>query len=406
MPYHAELRFFEKLMDNYHFQTVVFDMDKPPELDNGLRRLLGLIEHYGDLRGLLQLQPNTIYTAEDSFGCCYNGLQLPEENRVMVIGPYLRRDMTDAVIGALLQKHHLPADLLPSLRQYYATLPYIENEKLLLTLLNTLGEVLWNSKDNFSMEYLGSPGRLELSQEALEAGDLQMEEADMRILEERYAAERRLMHAVAHGQLHQAQMMISRTHESLLEHRVSDTLRSLRNYGIILNTLLRKAVEEGGVHPVHINRLSSAMARKLENTHSTAETLQLFNTMVHKYCLLVKNHSLQKYSLLVQHVILRIEADLTADLSLKAHAQHQNVNASYLSTLFKKETGVTLTEYVNRARIDHAIFLLNATERQIQTITQECGIPDVNYFTKLFKRVIGKTPKEYRQDTRRLITEK
>jgi YesN/AraC family two-component response regulator len=100
-------------------------------------------------------------------------------------------------------------------------------------------------------------------------------------------------------------------------------------------------------------------------------------------------------------VILRIETDLVADLSLKAHAEYLSVNASYLSNLFKKETGITLTEYVNRARIDHAIFLLNTTDMQIQTIAQNCGVPDVNYFTKLFKRTIGKTPKEYREGARR-----
>ena len=70
------------------------------------------------------------------------------------------------------------------------------------------------------------------------------------------------------------------------------------------------------------------------------------------------------------------------------------MNASYLSTLFKKETGITLTEFVNRSRIDQAIFLLNTTDMQIQSVAQNCGIPDVNYFTKLFKRMIGKTPKE------------
>ena len=109
---------------------------------------------------------------------------------------------------------------------------------------------------------------------------------------------------------------------------------------------------------------------------------------------------MKHYSKLVQHVILRIETDLTADLSLKTHAQYFNVNASYLSALFKKETGSTLTDYVNRLRIDHAIFLLNASDMQVQTIAQYCGIPDVNYFTKLFKRTVGKTPKEYRQETR------
>jgi len=48
----------------------------------------------------------------------------------------------------------------------------------------------------------------------------------------------------------------------------------------------------------------------------------------------------------------------------------------------------------------HAIFLLNATDMQVQTIAQYCGIPDVNYFTKTFKRIVGKTPKEYRAGAR------
>ena len=63
----------------------------------------------------------------------------------------------------------------------------------------------------------------------------------------------------------------------------------------------------------------------------------------------------------------------------------------------KKETGSTLTEYVNRKRVEHAIFLLNSTNLQIQEIAAACGIPDVNYFTKIFKKQVGNTPKEYRE---------
>ena len=87
--------------------------------------------------------------------------------------------------------------------------------------------------------------------------------------------------------------------------------------------------------------------------------------MVHKYCLLVKNHSMKGYSLLIQKVLVRIDSDLTADLSLKTQAALLNVNASYLSTLFKKETGQTLTDYVNKKRVEHALFLLNSSSMQI-----------------------------------------
>lgn len=103
------------------------------------------------------------------------------------------------------------------------------------------------------------------------------------------------------------------------------------------------------------------------------------------------------YSLLIRKALTFIDVDLTADLGLKAMAERLNVNASYLSTLFKKETGTTLTDYVSKKRIDYAILLLNTTSMQIQTIAQYCGIPDVNYFTKTFKKYVNRTPKEYRE---------
>ncbi|MBR3873169.1 MAG: helix-turn-helix domain-containing protein [Clostridia bacterium] len=405
MPYQTELQFFCRLMENFSFQTHIFAQGQPPEVDKGLRRLLELKDSNAELHRLDQLEPRKIYAARDSFACSYKSLLLPD-GQVLLAGPYLQQEMTDSIILRLLDHHHLPTSLLPTLRQYYATIPYIEKEYIVLTAFTTLGETLWGSKDNFTMEYMESADLLQMSPTAPEARERMTEAADLKLLEARYDSERRLMHAVSHGQTHQAQMLISRAHESVLESRVPDAMRNLRNYGIVLNTLLRKAAEQGSVHPLHIDKLSSAMARRMENVRTPAETFQLFNTMVHKYCLLVKTHSMQNYSQLVQHVILRIETDLASDLSLKAHADHLNVNASYLSTLFKKETGMTLTEYVNRSRIDHAIFLLNTTDMQVQSIAQSCGVPDVNYFTKLFKRMIGKTPKEYRQDTRRLVTER
>ena len=120
--------------------------------------------------------------------------------------------------------------------------------------------------------------------------------------------------------------------------------------------------------------------------------------MAHRYCLLVKKHSLKPYSPLIQKVISRVEFDLAGDLSLKANARELNVNASYLSTLFKKELGMTLTEYVNGKRVEYAIYLLNTTKLSISMVGQRCGIQDDNYFTKIFKKYVGKTPKQFRQE--------
>ena len=47
-------------------------------------------------------------------------------------------------------------------------------------------------------------------------------------------------------------------------------------------------------------------------------------------------------------------------------------------------------------REEYGVLLLNTTNMQVQTIAQHCGISDINYFTRIFKKYIGKAPKEYR----------
>lgn len=395
----SEYSFFCKLMDNLHIHVHRFQPDQPPLIDLSIGDLTGYENRSREM--FHEMQDNVLYLVCDVFAFCYCYLRLPETREVLLIGPYLCRTVSEQEIMMMLEHGGLSPRMFAPMKLAYDNLPQIANEDLLITLLTTLGERIWGSAGSFELQRIHAE-KLLLNEDILEDHLPQVitEAANFKLMENRYEAEKRLMHLISQGRTHRAQMIIEQISDRTLETRAADPLRNMKNYGIVLNTLLRKAVEQGGVHPFHIDQLSSQMAKKLEQTRTLEQCRTLFSSMVHKYCLLVKNHSMQNYSLLVQHVILRIEADLTADLSLKAHANALNVNASYLSTLFKKETGSTLTDYVTRKRIDNAIFLLNATDMQVQTIAQYCGIPDVNYFTKTFKRLIGKTPKEYRAHTR------
>lgn len=215
-------------------------------------------------------------------------------------------------------------------------------------------------------------------------------------LEERYEFENRCAQAVSQGNVSVIDQLCSYGNTINFIPRQQNSLRDYKNYMIIINTILRKAAEQSAVHPVYLDRLSGKFAKKIEAlTAVPSHTLE--REMLHKYCLLVRNYSLKGYSSTIQKVLNQINLNLTSDLSLKALSEMFNISAGYLSTLFKKETGCTLTDYVNKQRIEYAILLLNTTDLQIQTIASYCGIYDINYFTRTFKKFKGMTPKKYRE---------
>ena len=404
MRYESELTFLRNLLNKFRLGVYILDpsADGFPTFDLGLRSLLCDTFDYKKrvLESAEFISSNRIYRVTDEYLCNYLFFKLPDLTKpeFLLIGPYTPVSPSKQEIITCAEKFALPPNLFPQLEKYYADLPCLLNEDVLLTIVNTFGELVFGGADNFSVEYLDRFLSEKVSPVASRPDYHEPEEAflSMKVLEERYASENALLKAVSHGQIHKA--IMPSLSKICYEKRLTDPIRDLKNYTIILNTLLRKAAESGAVHPLHIDSLSSQFARRIELITSEKGCVALQREMVHKYCLLVKNHSTKNYSLLVRKVITRIDFDLTADLSLKTQAELLNVNASYLSTLFKKETGSTLTDYVNRKRVEHALFLLNSSTMQIQTIAQYCGIQDVNYFTKTFKKYIGKTPKEYREE--------
>ena len=216
-------------------------------------------------------------------------------------------------------------------------------------------------------------------------------------LEHRYQEENEIMQLVSLGDIQKIEKKLTNFTLNFPQQRTPNALRNGKNYMIILNTLLRKAAEHGGMHPLQLHEISSFYAKKIELLTSETAIPFLAQDMIRKYTLLVKEYSLNDYSLLVRKSIAHINHDLTQDLSLQAQADLFSVTPSYLSHLFKKETGMTLSNYVNQQRINHAKYLLTTTDLQIQQIAHDCGFIDICYFSKIFKKYTGVPPSEYRK---------
>lgn len=402
MFYDREIDFFRSFIENCKIKTSIISDKKTPEnLDLGIRQLLGLEHDYTNLFGLSRLEKKTILSIQDIFSCKYFFIVLPEteEKTVLLVGPYTTRLISRDEIEEKALSYSLSASAVKNIHKYFSIVPYIPDDSFLSIAVSCLGEKLYGSLDNFTIK---TEHQEELVDISVLINGKKLEDSDsplisIQMIEKAYEQENKLLNAISQGLVHKAEMVFtSGKPSSMLESRITDKLRNAKNFLIILNTLARKAVEQGGVHPIYIDSVSSEFAIKIEAAKNTDECDELFFTMVRKYSRLVQKHSQKGYSLLVQKVITCIDTDITADLSLKTQAKLLNVNPSYLSTLFRKETGVTLTDYVNQKRVERAKQLLKAGNTQIQTVAQNCGMLDVNYFTKIFKKYTGVTPKEYR----------
>ena len=406
MDIQQHITFVSTLLKKMHISTHILenpDQYMSSQIDGGLRATLFGENDYSKLltNSPLEADENTIYRFFDEYLCNFIFLKIPNiSNSYFYVGPYLCSLPTEDFIIKKAAQLNLTESQIAQLKSYYRNLPIIEDENILLSIMDTLGLFLWGDSNNFNIEYLTYeiPDKRNpvYSSELFENAESTIPNLTLEMIEHNYGNEKLLMEAVSKGKLNQVDIIAPTVLNQGTADRLPDSLRNRKNYLIILNTLLRKSAEYGEVHPYHIHLLSSLFSNKIEELYSIDKSLELQKEMIRKYCLLVKEHSLKKYSQLIRRVITLISYDLSAPLTLKHIAEIMNVNASYLSATFKKECNETLTDYVNRKRMEYAVQALRHSNKQIQMLAEECGILDVNYFIKVFKKHYGMTPTQYR----------
>lgn len=99
---------------------------------------------------------------------------------------------------------------------------------------------------------------------------------------------------------------------------------------------------------------------------------------------------------LIEQITAYMAEHYQEDISLKHLADTFSINYSYLSTLFKQETGQSVVNYLTGIRLERASHLLLTTTADIATIAEMTGYSDLNYFYRLFKKHFGLTPLSYR----------
>ncbi len=394
------VKMLEKLMSAHNIQTtrVAAPFDGLDNFDYGLRKALDpMFDWQGFGQSLLDTVPSyTLVLAEGVFELHFAFFRLPDEpDALHCVGPWRVGPRSERSIQ--WAKRHLDQRGNDAIEEYYNAVRVLR-ENIIGSELYALLSMIY-PPDRFEIvewhEFMPLNFRRDMRFFSEPAFQQDMPAA---MVEQRYEGENRLLENVVRGDTAAALASLEQFARFRISARFSDPLRDRKNLAIIFNTLLRKSIEAASVHPYYIDKISTKYALRIENMADEAEENALIRDMIKEYCAYVQRYSLKNYSPLVQKVINHINLNLNGTLSLKSLAAMCYISPSYLSNIFKQETGQTLTDYINSQRISRAALRLTISDVSIATVAESVGILDVNYFTKMFKRMMGVTPTHYRRE--------
>ncbi len=229
------------------------------------------------------------------------------------------------------------------------------------------------------------------------------------VMEERYRGEDQLLDYISQGNLEKCIHFYRSGHETTTMKNMEDIynrypgnpLRSYKNSLITLNTLCRLAARRGGVTAFVVSSVSYKYALIIESA-STVEFLRdkAAPMMLSDYCILVRDYSIYRYSPLTAKIAGYILDHLPSPLSVNQLAEEFFLNPSSLSRKFKKETGFSITEFINQHRVKLAQYYLERGYHNISEVACLVGYSDSNYFCRIFKKLTTLTPTQYLDNIR------
>ena len=383
------------LMEAYQTETFYFS---PPykdlsKIDRGIRNIMWP-DHYNTDKRLIPSinDPDKRFFVVKSNLGFYNimiYLTLAQQPDFISIGPFRSEGFSTTFFEQLMKVSKVPAGAYNTLSRFYRNLPYVP----LMTIVNVAKHIVENffpefaTIDPIEIEFSGQSHKLQVNHDLL--ADLSSDYAEdfQNLLLE-------LLNSVKKGNSDYAgnklKDFINRT-QLLSTRNLPDCKKVLHT----INSYFLLSVLDTHVHPIHALKLFASTDDKIETIKSRDAVYSMPGDMCHKYCLLVKNYAFKDYSKTIRMVVNYIHLHLDEDLSLSILASHFDKNATTLSSAFTKEVGMNVTNFIHRTRIEKALHLFNTTKMSVSDVALAVGFQDFAYFSRLFKKQIGCSPREY-----------
>lgn len=170
-----------------------------------------------------------------------------------------------------------------------------------------------------------------------------------------------------------------------------DSIRNLKYHMVVLAALIARYCIKGGMTPEESYNLSDFYIMKTDKCKTENEIRTVHFEMIEVYTKKMRRIKLRGvYSKQIVHAVDYIICHLHNRILLEDTAEYLKISPEYLSRLFKKETGTSFSEYVNKLKIEEAASLLLYTEYSDTEISNLLAFSSQSYFIKVFRKYMGK----------------
>ncbi|WP_036746489.1 AraC family transcriptional regulator [Paenibacillus sp. UNC451MF] len=353
--------------------------------------------HFQYLMAETKHSPEECCMFTDELGLSYLGKILlfeEQDTKIIIVGPFLNQvpDMS-----RVDHKFKIDTQKQIELETFYRTLKLLSSSRIqsMANLLDQVSTIRQTSLRVLNSEYNAT---VKAHQADIELMLQQPDDSYIELIELRYKIEKEMTRAVEKGDKANLQRILKQVKNlfDFSERFPNQPVRALKNVLIVLNTLLRGAAERGKVQPLFLHRISEKFSKQIERSDTIDSLIKLMGVMHEEYCDLVRNRAISGYSPSIQKAVEHIVSHFNQSLDVNHIADLCGLHPAHLSRRFKKETGMTLTEFQQKQRMEEAKILLKSERASIGWISGYVGYEDSGYFTRVFKKLEGMSPSQYR----------
>ncbi len=309
---------------------------------------------------------------------------------VLIFGPYTVRGVDEHMINEILNTHQFPISQRESIKNFYATTTIISASRSYFIQQLILSSIT-NSKITTMMS---NHDQTLLDTEPL---SIRTATSDAKKPDYNYALEILFLTKVKNGDIEKVlDLFNEHIKTDYLNSHTNEPLRVAKNRSFSLSTLMARAVIDGGVEADQALSLEAHYREHIESSRNLKDLVALIEQMVAKYTNTILQLSNVNHVSVIKNASKYVHMHLSEPIRLNDVADYVSLSPNYFSSLFKREMNISFADYVNQTRIKESQYLLETTNHSILDIALSVGYNNQNYFTTIFRKFTGITPKQYR----------